>query len=574
MFDCTNDRLSYGEMLRPYEGYELEFAVACTYSLDIGALLGVTLALNPFGDADLPDENPVMLLRTLIKNSDKLAVFYNAACIANLTQPSKFLPLIDSCVYRVDKGDRFNFHPKIWVLKYTNGKDEYIKFISLSRNMTFDNSLDYAVECVAYVNRNLQHKKARNRGLHDMLLKLAEQPSLDIDQKKNKIKSLADDVLNCGNFYSKSMQSEVAYCEFLPYGFDGLNSAKPWSGQWENFVAVSPFLSPSTVNEIKNSVTGNIALFTRQTAVSQTILNGFTEAYVLNNLTDEEAEGNAENIDLHAKIYYGEGAGGKFLFVGSANATHNAFNGNTEFLLKIKFKDDCDISYSSFIDDLKQHDDKLFVKAYPAGNSQETDNSSAQRKAVLKAVRGVTFRAVECCKSRYNIVWQPNEDCEGLEIALAGINKFVPFSDGILKDIAVKNLSQFFALKFEDFCAVEKLNVEGLPEDRREQAIRNIIDNKSKFIEYISFILDGEYYGGTDYFIDGNPSGEESTYNNAAVFGLYEKMLRCAASDDGRLDELVRVYYVFEKEGDIIPAGFPELIKAAQSAQSVKMDET
>lgn len=572
MFDCANERLSYGEMLRPKEGFELEFAVACTYSLDIGALLGVTLALNSSGEADIAESNPVMVLRTLIKNGDKLAVFYNAACIANLTKPSKFLPLIDSCVYRVDKKDGYNFHPKIWILKYTDGKSEYIKIISLSRNLTFDNSLDYAVECIAWEKRELKAKKAKNRVLHDMLLYLAGQPSLNGDEKQEKIRALANDVLYCSNFHLEGAQSTDTYCEFLPYGFDGLKSAKPWSGNRGNFVVVSPFLSLSTVNEIKNSITGNVALFTRQASVTQSILDGFTEAYVLNNLTDEEAEGNADNIELHAKIYYAEGADGKFLFVGSANATHNAFNGNTEFLLKIKFNENhCKVDYSSFIKDLKQHDDKLFIKAYPAVNAQNTDNSSAQRKVVLNAVRDVTFRAAVSGKSRYNIVWQPNEVCEGLEIALAGTDKFVPFATGILKDIEVKNLSQFFTLKFEDFCAVEKLNVEGLPADRREQAIRNIIDNKSKFIEYISFILDGEYYGGTDYFADGNKSGEDLSHNDAAVFGLYEKMLRCAASDDGRLDELVRVYSAFEKQGDIIPAGFSELMKAAQA---VKQDET
>ena len=571
MFDCANDRLSYAEMLCPENGFELEFAVACTYSLDIGALLGVTLALNPSGDTDTPENNPVMLLRTLIKNGDKLAVFYNAACIANLTKPSKFLPLIDSCVYRVDKKGGYNFHPKIWILKYTDGKSEYIKFISLSRNLTFDNSLDYAAECTAWVKRDLKAKKARNRVLHDMLLSLAEQPSLNSDEKREKIRALANDVLYCSNFHLTGAQGTDTYCKFLPYGFGGLNSVKPWSGQWENFVVVSPFLSLSTVNEIKNIVTGNVALFTRQASVTQPILNGFTEAYVLNSLTDEEAEGNADNIELHAKIYYAEGADGKFLFVGSANATHNAFNGNTEFLLKIKLNEKhCKIDYSLFTDDLKQHDDKLFIKAYPAVNGQQTDNSAAQRKAVLNAVRGVTFKAVESGKSRYNIVWQPVADCEGLEIALAGTNKFVPFAKGMLKDIEVKNLSQFFTLKFEDFCAVEKLNVEGLPADRREQAIRNIIDNRSKFIEYISFILDGEYYGGTDYFADGNKGSEGLSYNDAAAFGLYEKMLRCAASDDGRLDELVKVYSAFEKQGDIIPAGFSELIKAAQA---VKQDE-
>ena len=38
MFDVANDRLSYGELLRPDVGYALDFAVGTTYSLDLGNL--------------------------------------------------------------------------------------------------------------------------------------------------------------------------------------------------------------------------------------------------------------------------------------------------------------------------------------------------------------------------------------------------------------------------------------------------------------------------------------------------------------------------------------------------------
>ena len=45
MFDAANNRLSYSEMLQPDIGYELDFAVGLTYSLDLEALLGFQFPL-------------------------------------------------------------------------------------------------------------------------------------------------------------------------------------------------------------------------------------------------------------------------------------------------------------------------------------------------------------------------------------------------------------------------------------------------------------------------------------------------------------------------------------------------
>ena len=45
MLDYKKDRLDYGEMLIPPEGYTLTRAVAATYSLDLNTLLSIPIAL-------------------------------------------------------------------------------------------------------------------------------------------------------------------------------------------------------------------------------------------------------------------------------------------------------------------------------------------------------------------------------------------------------------------------------------------------------------------------------------------------------------------------------------------------
>lgn len=51
-FNPEENRLDYSQMLCPPPGYDLEFAVGMTYSLDMEALLGVPVSLGMFEDYD------------------------------------------------------------------------------------------------------------------------------------------------------------------------------------------------------------------------------------------------------------------------------------------------------------------------------------------------------------------------------------------------------------------------------------------------------------------------------------------------------------------------------------------
>ena len=44
MLNPENDRLDYGKILTPPGGYSLDFAVGTTYSLDLDALTGASIA--------------------------------------------------------------------------------------------------------------------------------------------------------------------------------------------------------------------------------------------------------------------------------------------------------------------------------------------------------------------------------------------------------------------------------------------------------------------------------------------------------------------------------------------------
>ena len=45
MLDVKKDRLDYGELLMPPEGFQLSSGIATTYSLDLHTLLAIPVAL-------------------------------------------------------------------------------------------------------------------------------------------------------------------------------------------------------------------------------------------------------------------------------------------------------------------------------------------------------------------------------------------------------------------------------------------------------------------------------------------------------------------------------------------------
>ncbi len=148
------DRLDYGEQLNPPLGFEIDVAIATTYSLDLNALLAVPVALclNGNFDGDLKGER-LALLEAISQLKDKIKVYYQKG---NISIPSKFnrlFTLLEPCLEPiVPQGGAFSsFHPKLWLLRFIESqparKKTEIRYrlLVMSRNLTFDRSWDVAV---------------------------------------------------------------------------------------------------------------------------------------------------------------------------------------------------------------------------------------------------------------------------------------------------------------------------------------------------------------------------------------------------------------------------------------------
>ena len=91
MFEPQKDRVDYGKLLTPPDGFELDFAIGTTYSLDFDAFIGACMSLGLSEDTESALLNdPIFMLDVLHKTSDKIALFCEGGQIHS---PVKITPL-------------------------------------------------------------------------------------------------------------------------------------------------------------------------------------------------------------------------------------------------------------------------------------------------------------------------------------------------------------------------------------------------------------------------------------------------------------------------------------------------
>ena len=117
-----NQRELYLSALRPPPGFQLDRAIATTYSLDLITLLSLPLSfalLDITNDEGKLIRNPVALLHALRTYADRLTIFCHAGGIAVPAQRHPLYAHLEDAIIPVRKAGGA-FHPKIWVLRFTS----------------------------------------------------------------------------------------------------------------------------------------------------------------------------------------------------------------------------------------------------------------------------------------------------------------------------------------------------------------------------------------------------------------------------------------------------------------------
>ena len=595
-FDQNSNRVDYGELLSVDVDYELDQAVGLTYSLDMEALMGIPLCLGMHGEMTSGQRsNPLYVLEAIRRTGKKLSIFCNVGCIKVPKTESRLFALLENSIHEIRMPDKnYNFHPKLWILQYHNQDGRIlIKIVTMSRNLTFDQSMDMAVEMTGFVGDDVNPK---NQPIADMLQYVSQ---FDSDRKKfnqliSNVKKVEKfELLDCFDDY-----------EFHPFGIYGKSengikkimtkvhrkSAKEMFGNCYALLIVSPFLSEGIIADLldeKKSTddTGPTrrCLITRETSVTKRIFEVFNyncndgepgvwiiDPVISSNeaLEDSETYG-VVNRDVHAKVYYTEKYGEPHkLYLGSLNASYNAFHNNVEFLLELTYKN-YHSSFWSVRSDFIPEKESPFIpmEAFDEKNLEEVDKSVDFREEVY----GVKSASVSKENGKFVIKVYSDEEFSGVMIYpfflksdMKPLKKEVEFHD-----VALNSLSNMFILSKSGYECLIRLEVSGMPIQEREDAIFNdIIRNKPLFMTYMRYLLDEDFYDSVnieDLVLQENDNdGKNEGYGFTVEPDIYEKMLRAAADYPERFDSM---YEVVEKlEDNKIGEEFKQLLELFMKA--------
>lgn len=597
MFEPQKDRVDYGKLLTPPDGFELDFAVGTTYSLDFDAFIGACMSLGLSEDTESALLNdPIFMLDVLHKTSDKIALFCEGGQIHSPVKITPLYALLENFVQQVlikGNGKTYpSFHPKFWLISYKNKKGEkQYRFIVLSRNLTFDRSWDVVFSMDGIKGKDTVGKNQPVKDFLDFLKGYL--PKTPDGKHKGKRMQEFISVLDYIEF--KTEYKVFEDFDFIPIGIGDYSICNyPLFGkdQYYELLVMSPFLSKTTIKELNNrwkKSSVKPTLFTRRQS-----LIGYTENECGNfdiycmrpDVVDgEEDDRELSKQDIHAKLYmlresyYADAQ----IYLGSMNASHIATSDksssmrNVEFMVRLTCK-------SRYLN-MNLLKNQLFCgeEGSPQNPFEKVDinaNQSATEEdenldSIIKAIcRSKAFAYVEQDGERFNIVLdiKCKEQSYPVTICPLFVHKPQILSNNIIfTGLALKELSQFY--KITVFCkkkTIERIIViptSGIPESRDEAVISSIVPDTKSFYAYLSFVLgDNPVLGAIEAFRILQSSDEGGRIAGGAYSAaLYEKMLKVAAINPGKLNSIDYLMKAVAKDG-IVPDKFIKLYSAFQKA--------
>ena len=572
--------LIYNELIAT-PGYEIEFAVGTTYSMDAEAFLAVAMSMAHLGEAN-EMESPVRMLEGIRQANRHVAIFINRGGLQPPVRKNPLYAMLDKSVFEVADERRgkelANFHPKLWVIRehsIDNATQRQIKLIVLSRNLTKDSSLDIAVSMVAPLNvRNSETIRQKHAPLKELLLRLADYA---VGQKRKEVIKLAKDIDRIGAF---EIDNQYEDYDFLPIHFgENLNTAIDFKKELPGtkMAVVSPFVDLPTLEWLNNyGSTSEKTLITRLESLTPEILNLYgsdkRQVWVPSMLM---ANNDVMPMNLHAKMYFSWGprTGGIHLWLGSSNATKNGFQRNSEFLLRLSLKRGRN-QFENFVNEFTDEKKQMFqqVTSLPENEEKTVEDLSLGIAIRTKLISRNNLSA-EVCSSEpgytIHIRAKRMKDIPA-NIKIAPVQE--PYNESELTpsgcDIVVRdvtNLSEFYiltALPFDESVEpvkmVIKIPTKGIPEDRDNMIFRSLINTRDKFLAYVEMMITDrplELMSILDAHQEPEQgvAGQESRLHNA----LYESLLRIAATNPAKLEDIQEI--VAMAGDNIVPDSFRQM---------------
>lgn len=594
----AKDRVNYGSLLCPPNGFTLQFAVGTTYSLDLETLTAVCLSLGLAEDTDSTlRQNPAAMLRALQKATEKMLIFCEAGQIKMPKTPSSLSLLLEKTIVPValpkvkGLGHYPAFHPKTWLLQYRGPQGECrYRFAVLSRNLTFDRSWDITFAMDGAPAGETVGKTAPLIHYLEFLRSQVKPSAQDAGGKRRVLRRLAQD-LQYVSFTAGSREfgDDVT---ILPLGIgpgsydmthDPLFSLVPGSAEYSfhELVVFSPFLSGSLIdywNQPDHSLTDTTrTLITRKSELAR-MTAAQASRFQIYTLKDDIVDGedavsdedlDKQKQDIHAKLYLRRKYGDVDLYLGSMNATYSAVNHNVEMMIRLRTKN-------------RYYNGERLLQDLFGGNGDNPQNPfelSSVTDMPPDPRQEQTDRLEQLIKTicrlpmRASVI--PQGDRYGISLSIdgplpEGIVHITPFrrdnplpleQEMLFQQLDLLQLSAFYRLRVtEGGQTLERILMiptSGIPEEREKAVVNSIVRDKKTFVAYVAFVLGDSNI--LSFLEDRAPKGS-GAWRSASEEqpALYEKMLKIALEEPERMTEIGQLLRMITESG-IVPDEFREL---------------
>ncbi|GGG51703.1 phospholipase D family protein [Bizionia arctica] len=573
MLDAKNNRLDYGAALKPPMGYDLDFAVTTTYTLDLEAILLIPVALFFSGDLDFnPKEIREDMLEALTNVSKHIAVFCQRG---KIKVPKPYNPLMaywEKGIHQIQMPNYDqSFHPKIWIIRYTaKNKKEPIKyrFISTSRNLTFSRDWDMAITTDGEVNKI---EKENNKGIIDLLQYLKKTSGFNIPEVF--FKELPKVAFEVPDGFTN--------IDFHPIGINKTykNPITTKSEKQDYRLVVSPFLDKTTLNYFTGS-TKQCAVFSTDfelSSLKEADLKSVTKKFCFSPFIEE-----AESMDelsepdeipmsqsLHAKLFIDKKGSSISWYLGSANATKPASEKNIEFMVELK-TDSSSKGPQQMVRKLTTTSDSPICLFEPFDSEERTilESEKIKEQQIRKIIHTlsdiiITGKAIKNESGNYDLeITVPKKD---LKLPEGIIIKIKPLPEKRKSSVAINaieeqiitdfnnyeeiNLSPFLIIEIELNSKIEKRFVVdmkiNLEETRFNKIFSTIINNRSRFLNYLSFLLSEETPDKLEDEYIANKKRKGTGMDTSIAFfdgtPIYEKLMITSSRNPERLKKIDRL---------------------------------
>ncbi|TKJ28320.1 phospholipase D family protein [Blastococcus sp. CCUG 61487] len=561
------------DALRAPDGYELDYAVATTFTLHLDTALSVPLSFLPRRLAESGD--PIALMEAVRSAADRLDVFHQAGMVSMPPSRSPIFSFLEPVLHAVRRPKAGHlFHPKLWLLRYTapESDDVHMRLLVPSRNLTADRSWDLCLQLDGWIGNQ---PNARNKPLVDLIRVL---PGMSLTalprERATRLEGLTDDLRRTQWEFPENVD-EVS--------FDVLGLGKRLPDDFfvgDNHVVISPFCTEAGLATVSGG--RRATLISRQETLDALPSGTLAEhkAFVLDPLTSEvvdrgeDAGPTATGLSgLHAKCYVLTYNRRAWIRVGSPNATEAAFGGNVELLVSLVGS-----AAKLGVAGLTAEDGGLrsILSEYSPQPAVEEDDVGKRLDHLLIDLASQPFTAtVENEGERYRVVLdgpvvvaapQGTRITVGL-VTVPQLTADVPAGEAVratFRPLSIDDICAFVVITATagdvTATAVVLADLIGAPADRLDEIVARQVDSPEKFLHFLALLLGM----GQPAWALASGQGAGAQQRPGSTFeapGLLELLMRALVEHPERLDDLARLVERLQQGAGatVLPPGFSEV---------------